>query len=131
MADEQSVPNGSAPGSDDSGIHDSDSASVEETVADNGKPNLPADVVVAELEIHANDPSLVKKERHLSTSSKRSSLKEELTKEYYCGLGRCRPKWMQIFLDARFFTFLLCLNCFIEGALVSGEYLVNMLIALI
>lgn len=118
MADEQS-------GNDDSGIQDSDSASVEETAAVI-KPSItnhpfPAGVVIAELEVHDNAPSLVKKERHLSTSSKRSSLKEELTKEYYCGLGRCRPKWMQIFLDARFFTFLLCLNCFIEGALVSGE----------
>ena len=44
-------------------------------------------------------------------------------KEYYCGVGRCHPKWMQVFRDAKFFTFLLSLNCFVEGALVSGQYL--------
>lgn len=44
-------------------------------------------------------------------------------KEYYCGVGRCHPKWMQVFRDAKFFTFLLSLNCFVEGALVSGRYL--------
>ena len=46
-----------------------------------------------------------------------------LPREYYCGVGRCHPKWMQVFRDAKFFTFLLSLNCFIEGALVSGQYL--------
>ena len=41
--------------------------------------------------------------------------------EYYCGVGRCRPSWMQRLRDARFFTFLLCLNCFVQGSLVSGK----------
>ena len=40
--------------------------------------------------------------------------------EYFCGAGKCRPKWMQVFRDSKFFTFILCLNCEIEGALVSG-----------
>ena len=40
--------------------------------------------------------------------------------EYYCGVGRCRPNWLQRLRDARFFVFLLCCNTFIQGALVSG-----------
>lgn len=43
-------------------------------------------------------------------------------KEYFCGVGKCRPKWMQVFRDSKFFTFILCLNCCIEGALVSGGW---------
>ena len=42
--------------------------------------------------------------------------------EYFCGAGKCRPKWMQVFRDSKFFTFILCLNCAIEGALVSGMH---------
>lgn len=64
------------------------------------------------------------KERHPSSGSAGSHSKREDSEqpvEYYCGVGRCRPKWMQRLRDARFFTFLLCCNCFIEGALVSGE----------
>ena len=41
-------------------------------------------------------------------------------REYFCGFGKCRPKWMQVFRKSNFFTFMLCLNCCIEGALVSG-----------
>ena len=47
--------------------------------------------------------------------------------EYYCGVGRCRPSWMQRLRDARFFTFLLCLNCFVQGSLVSGESVASVL----
>ncbi len=42
-------------------------------------------------------------------------------KEYYCGFGKSRPKWMQMFRNSKFFTFILCLNALIEGALVSGK----------
>lgn len=66
----------------------------------------------------------LEKERHPSSSSTGSRSKREDSEqpvEYYCGVGRCRPSWMQRLRDARFFTFLLCCNCFIEGALVSGE----------
>ena len=42
-------------------------------------------------------------------------------KEYFCGFGKCKPKWMQRFRDSKIFTFILCLNCCIEGALVSGK----------
>ena len=48
---------------------------------------------------------------------------QEQQPEYYCGWGKCfRPRWLQVFRNAKFFTFLMCLNCFIEGALVSGEF---------
>lgn len=41
---------------------------------------------------------------------------------YYCGAGPCRPKHMQVFANAKFFTFLLCVFGLIEGALISGEH---------
>ena len=41
-------------------------------------------------------------------------------KEYYCGCGPWHPPQLQVFRDARVFTFLLCLFATIEGALVSG-----------
>jgi len=84
---------------------------------------LPAELEVVDGEVfalQAISSQVIVKERHTSSSSKRSSLGESPKTEYYCGLGRCTPKWLQVFVDARFFTFLLCLNCFIEGALVSG-----------
>ncbi len=85
-----------------------------------GPPAVGKDVIDAEvLVIQTNSSALVKKERHVSSSSQRSS--SISSEEYYCGVGKCRPKWLQVFVNARFFTFLLCLNCFIEGALVSGE----------
>lgn len=45
----------------------------------------------------------------------------DAVKEYYCGFGRCRPKWLQVFRNSTFFTVILCLNCAIEGAIVSGK----------
>lgn len=48
------------------------------------------------------------------------TVKDSEAVEYYCGIGRCRPKWMQIFRRGKVFTFILCLYCCIEGALVSG-----------
>ena len=70
--------------------------------------------------------AVLDKKRHLSSSSSSNgsegkSSEAEVVQEYYCGVGKCRPSWMQKLRDARFFTFLLCCNCFIEGALVSGE----------
>ena len=46
---------------------------------------------------------------------------EEKPVEYFCGIGKWNPKCLQVFRDAKFFTFLLCCNCFIEGALASGR----------
>ena len=42
--------------------------------------------------------------------------------EYYCGCGPWHPPQLQVFRDARVFTFLLCLFATIEGALVSGVH---------
>lgn len=42
-------------------------------------------------------------------------------REYYCGCGAWHPPQLQVFRDARVFTFLLCLFATIEGALVSGD----------
>ncbi len=42
-------------------------------------------------------------------------------REYFCGIGKCRPQWIQVFRSTKFFTFILCLNSVIEGALVSGK----------
>jgi len=41
--------------------------------------------------------------------------------EYYCGLGKCRPKWLQVFRSAYFFTFLICCDILIEGAVATGK----------
>ena len=42
--------------------------------------------------------------------------------QYFFGIGRWHPKWMQTaFANAKFFTFLLCVHGLVEGALVSGE----------
>ena len=49
-----------------------------------------------------------------------ASESSEDTKEYYCGCGPWHPAQLQVFRDARVFTFLLCLFATIEGALVSG-----------
>ena len=55
-------------------------------------------------------------EKEASPSGQQSS-----EREYYCGCGPWHPPWLQVFRDARVFTFLLCLFATIEGALVSGE----------
>lgn len=44
--------------------------------------------------------------------------------EYFCGFGPFRPKCLQVFRSAKFFTFLLCTNCIVEGALVTGRYII-------
>ena len=44
--------------------------------------------------------------------------------EYYCGIWKCRPRWIQVFRKGKFFTFILCLYCCIQGALVSGMLVV-------
>ncbi len=43
---------------------------------------------------------------------------------YFCGVGRCRPKWLQVLARGNVFTFLLCMNALIEGALVSGQWMI-------
>ena len=44
-------------------------------------------------------------------------------KEYFCGFAKWRPKSLQVFRNSKFFTFLMCINGTIEGALVSGMHI--------
>eukprot|EP00731_Ephydatia_muelleri_P010246 Em0005g832a len=39
---------------------------------------------------------------------------------HYCGIGRFRPKCLQVFATKKFFTFILCVYCLIEGAVTTG-----------
>ena len=48
---------------------------------------------------------------------------DEANRKFYCGIGSFRPKFLRIFSNAKFFTFLLCLYAFIQGSIVSGERL--------
>ncbi len=41
--------------------------------------------------------------------------------EYYCGVWKFRPKCLQIFRNPYFFSFLLCCDIFIGGALATGR----------
>ena len=42
--------------------------------------------------------------------------------QYYFGIRCWHPQWMQVaFANAKFFTFILCINGLVEGALVSGK----------
>ena len=57
-----------------------------------------------------------------ASDSQDTACKEaEDVEEYFCGICNWHPKWLQVFRSAYFFTFMLCLNCFVEGAIVSGE----------
>ena len=42
---------------------------------------------------------------------------------YYCGAGPCRPKYLQVFANTKFFTMILCVFALTEQALISGEEL--------
>ena len=118
---EESHRNGHASSRENSGGSGSSSSNTSQTqlVQISLKPVKPGDDEQGAGEV------VLDKERHPSSSSrgKGSEAESAVVQEYYCGVGRCRPSWMQKLRDARFFTFLLCCNCFIEGALVSGEFI--------
>lgn len=137
MAERQNAPNepAMADGSDDSGIQDSvDSVEVTAAVIANGtgaaiassglfsRQSITEFVEPVQTHLDSDSPKLSRKESQLRSSSEQATADSSGNK-YYCGFGRCRPQCMQRFMDARVFTLLLCLNCFIEGALVSGEKL--------
>jgi len=48
---------------------------------------------------------------------------EEVPKrvEYFCGFGKCRPRWLQVFRNVYFISFLICADNLIEGAVSTGE----------
>ena len=41
--------------------------------------------------------------------------------EYYCGFGKCKPKWLQVFRNVYFISFLICTDNLIEGAVATGD----------
>lgn len=45
------------------------------------------------------------------------------TATYHCGIGPCKPKWLQNIVSAKLFTALLCAYSLIEGTTVSGKLL--------
>lgn len=50
------------------------------------------------------------------------SVTEDQSPQYYFGVRSWHPEWMQrAFANAKFFTFILCVNGLVEGALVSGK----------
>ena len=52
----------------------------------------------------------------------------DLLKSYYFGCGPFHPKWLQVFANKKFFTFLLCLFAFLQGSIVSGGNVINIII---
>ena len=44
-----------------------------------------------------------------------------ISRQHYCGILACRPKWLQFFARKKFFTLLLFLFALMEGAIVSGK----------
>ena len=45
----------------------------------------------------------------------------EPDKVYYFGCRLWHPQWLQVFANAKFYTFMLCLFVIIEGAITAGE----------
>ena len=56
------------------------------------------------------------------TGHVKDSAKEDAgEKEYFCGIGKCKPKWMQVtFRNSKFLCFILSLYSTLQGALVTG-----------
>ena len=51
----------------------------------------------------------------------------DVLKLYYFGCGSFHPKWLQILANKKFFTFLLCLFAFLQGSIVSGVNVINVI----
>ena len=49
----------------------------------------------------------------------------DLLETYYCGCGPCHPKYLQIFANKKFFTFLLSVFTLLEGAVQSGKLYIS------
>ena len=77
---------------------------------------------LAKCKVMEEDWPSLKKERNLSFAVPEEDVPKDPPVEYFCGIGSFRPKCLQIFRSANFFTFLLCCFTFIEGALATGEY---------
>ena len=55
-------------------------------------------------------------------STSATDQKPEPDKVYYFGCRLWHPQWLQVFANAKFYTFILCLFVIIEGAIASGEF---------
>ena len=65
--------------------------------------------------------SAAEAERKDGLDCKKSELDERSRDEMYrVGFWRFHPDWLQVFRNAKFFTFLLCLFSVVEGSIVSG-----------
>ena len=53
-----------------------------------------------------------------------SNIPPDLLKTYYCGCGPVHPKWLQVFANKKFFTFLLSLYTLFEGAIIVGMFII-------
>ena len=42
-----------------------------------------------------------------------------------CGLGPCRPRWLQFFAKPIYFMIILNIYCFVEGTIVSGKDMIS------
>ena len=42
-----------------------------------------------------------------------------------CGLGPCRPRWLQFFAKPIYFMIILNIYCFVEGTIVSGKNIIS------
>ena len=50
--------------------------------------------------------------------------------EYFCGIGPFKPKCLQVFRKPKFFTFLVCCNGAVIGALNTGRYIITEIITM-
>lgn len=66
--------------------------------------------------------NLVKEREMVGAEDKRENESSPVTMHTDCGLGRCRPRFLQIFANPIVFMIILNIYCLVEGAIVSGEY---------
>ena len=95
------------------------SATMEEAV-DGNLTQLPPPGLVSRLDSSRDENGRADTVPECGEKEEAKGTGEQDEKEYFCGCGPWHPVHLQIFRDARFFTFLLCLFATIEGALVSG-----------
>ena len=81
---------------------------------------LPMESINGKLSTHKEEEEEIGEGRKEDAGEQGGDDKEYM---YYFGFRKWHPKWLQKFANAKFFTFILCINSLVEGALVSGELL--------
>ena len=85
---------------------------------------------------HTGDSStnLMKTPPGVNSKNERSPESVELeeastsvTEHMGCGFGRCRPRFLQVFANPIVFMILLNIYCLVEGAIVSGKLIVQLI----